>query len=78
MGAPVESNFFDQLFGSGEISEFGGMYPMLDTAPLLHKAGLDPTSELAYLNAKDLELPEGKPHSALFDAKVTKLVWNQF
>ncbi len=78
MGAPVESNFFQQLFDSGEISEFGGMYPMLDTAPLLAKSGFDPTSELAFLNAKDLEFPEGKPHSALFDAQVTRLVWSQF
>lgn len=77
MGSPVESNFFQQLFDAGEIGEFGGMYPMLDTAPLLHKAGFDPTSELAFCAAKGLELPEGKPHSALFDARVTKLVWNQ-
>lgn len=78
MGAPVESNFFQQLFEAGLIGEFGGMYPMLDTAPLLAKAGYDPTSELAFLNAKDLEFPQGKPHSALFDAQVTKLVWSQF
>lgn len=78
MGTPVESNFFQQLFDLGEISEFGGMYPMLDTAPLLQKAGFDPTSELDYCKAKGLELPKGKPHSALFDAQVTRLVWNQF
>jgi hypothetical protein len=78
MGAPVESNFFQQLFDAGEISEFGGMYPMLDTAPLLEKAGFYPTSELAFCAAKGLELPEGKLHSALFDAQVTKLVWSQF
>lgn len=78
MGAPVESNFFQQLFNAGEISEFGGMYPMLDTASLLAKLGFDPTSELAFCAAKGLKLPEGKPHSALFDAQVTKLVWSQF
>lgn len=77
MGAPVESNFFQQLFEAGLIGEFGGMYPMLDTAPLLYKAGYDPTSELAFCAAKGLKLPEGKPHSALFDAQVTRLVWNQ-
>jgi hypothetical protein len=78
MDAPVESNFFHQLFDACKISEFDGMYPMLDTAPLLAKAGFDPTSELAFLNEKGIELPEGKPHSALFDAQVTRLVWNQF
>ena len=77
MGAPVESNFFQQLFEAGLIGEFGGMYPMLDTASLLYKAGYDPTSELAFCAAKGLELPGGKPHSALFDARVTKLVWSQ-
>lgn len=77
MGAPVESNFFDQLFRVGLIGEFNGMYPMHDTATLLEKQGYDPTSELGYCEFNGLELPEGKPHSALFDARVTKLVWNQ-
>ena len=78
MGAPVEANFFQQLFKAGFIDEFMGPYPMHDTAPLLQKAGFDPTSELDYCKAKGLELPQGKPHSALFDALVTRLVWNQF
>jgi hypothetical protein len=78
MGAPVEANFFQQLFKAGLIDEFMGPYPMHDTAPLLQKAGFDPTSELDYCKSKGLESPEGKPHSALFDARVTRLVWNQF
>ena len=78
MGAPVEANFFQQLFEAGFIDEFMGPYPMHDTAPLLQKGGFDPTSELDYCKAKGLELPQGKLHSALFDAQVTRLVWNQF
>jgi hypothetical protein len=78
MGAPVEANFFQQLFMAGFMAPFMGPYPMHDTSTLLQKAGFDPTSELNYCKAKGLELPEGKPHSALFDAQVTRLVWNQF
>ena len=77
MGAPVDANFFQQLFRAGLIKEFDGPYPMLDTAPVLAKLGYDPTSELGYCKRKGLVLPEGKPHSALFDAQVTRLVWNQ-
>lgn len=77
MGVPVEANFFQQLFRVGWIEEFGGPYPMHDTAPLLQKLGFDPTSELGYCQRKGLKLPEGKPHSALFDAQVTRLVWKQ-
>ena len=89
MGAPVEANFFQQLYEAKKpapaigyfqslIDEFGGPYPMHDTAPLLLKAGYDPTSELAYCEKAGIELPGGKPHSALFDAQVTRLVWNSF
>lgn len=75
MGSPVESNFFQQLFEAGLIGEFGGAYPLLDTAPLLEKAGYDPTSELGYCEKNNISLPSGQPHSALFDAQVTRLVW---
>ena len=30
------------------------------------------------LTGTEYQFPLGKPHSALFDAQVTKLVWNQF
>ena len=76
MGSPVEANFFQQLYAAGLLHEFGGPYPMHDTAPLLQKLGFDPTSELGYCERKGLALPKGKPHSALFDAQVTRLVWN--
>jgi hypothetical protein len=75
MGAPVEANFFQQLWEAGLIGEFEGPYPMLDTATLLYMIGEDPTSEIAFLNKLGYELPKGKPHSALFDALVTRMVW---
>lgn len=79
MGAPVEANFFQQLYEAGMIGEFSGPYPLLDTAPLLAKAGYDPTSEEAYAKAVGLELPSGFfAHSALSDAQLTRLVWNSF
>lgn len=77
MGSPVESNFFQQLYDAGEIGEFDGPYPLLDTAPLLLASGFDPTSEQGYADAVGITLPEGyKPHSALSDAELTRLVWN--
>lgn len=78
MGDPVEANFFNQLYYAGLIGEFDGRYPPLDTAPLLHKVGYDPTSELGFCEIKDILLPEGNSHSALFDARVTRLVWKWF
>lgn len=77
MGSPVESNFFQQLYDAGKIGEFDGPYPLLDTAPLLAAAGYDPTSEMAYADSVNINLPEGyKPHSALSDAELTRMVWN--
>ena len=76
MGDPVESNFFQEMFLEGLIGEFEGRYPPLDTAPLLYAAGFDSTSEQKYAEAVGLELPkEYKPHSALSDAALTRLVW---
>lgn len=78
MGSPVESNFFQQLFDAGELGEFEGPYPLLDTAPLLLAAGYDPTSEQGYANRVGITLPEGyKPHSALSDAELTRRVWKK-
>jgi hypothetical protein len=78
MGAPVEANFFQQLFTEGFMEEFSGPYPLLDTAPLLASAGYDPSSESQYANAVGIHLPEGyKPHSALSDAQLTLLVWQK-
>lgn len=77
MGSPVESNFFQQLFAAGVIGEFDGPYPLLDTAPLLLAKGYDPTSEEAYAKASGWVMPINyKPHSALSDAQLTRLVWN--
>lgn len=79
MGIPVEANFFQQLFDAGEIGESAGPYPFLDTAPLLAAAGYDPTSEQAYAELVGMVLPETyKPHSALSDAQLTRLVWKSF
>lgn len=79
MGAPVEANFFQQLFEAGFIGEFYGPYPLLDTAPLLAAAGFDPTSEQAYAEKMNLEMPIGyKTHSAASDAALTRIVWNNF
>ena len=76
-GAPVEANFFQQLFEAGLIGEFAGPYPLLDTAPLLASAGYDPASEQNYADSAGLELPAGyKMHSAASDASLTRLVWN--
>lgn len=78
MGAPVESNFFQQLFEAGLIGEFSGPYPLFDTAPLLAAAGYDPTSEQSYASAASIIMPNGyKAHSALSDAYLTRLVWNK-
>lgn len=75
-GAPVEANFFQQLFEEGLIGEFDGPYPLLDTAPLLIAAGYDPSSEQQYAKDKNLALPKGYvPHSALSDAQLTRIVW---
>lgn len=75
-GAPVEANFFQQLFDGGHIGEFAGPFPLLDTAPLLAQYGYDPTSEQAYAEKAGIVLPEGyTPHSALSDAQLTRLVW---
>ncbi len=71
----IEANFFQQLWAAGLIGEFEGPYPMLDTATLLYMIGEDPTSEIAFLKKLGYELPKGKPHSALFDALVTRMVW---
>ncbi len=49
MGAPVEANFFQQLWENGNIDEFSGPYPMLDTAPLILLAGLWADNPLAIL-----------------------------
>lgn len=77
MGAPVEANFFQQLFEAGLIGEFSGPYPLLDTSPLLAAAGYDPTSEQSYADAVGLNLPGNyKAHSAVSDAALTWLVWN--
>lgn len=77
MGSPVESNFFQQMFEAGFIGEFDGPYPPHDTAPLLYRAGYDPTSEQDFAKAVGIKLPDGfKPHSALSDAQLTRLVWN--
>lgn len=76
MGSPVEANFFQQLFDAGLIGEFDGPYPLLDTAPLLTAKGYDPTSEQAFAEKVGIKLPDGfKPHSALSDAQLTRLVW---
>lgn len=78
MGSPVEANLFQELFLEGLIGEFSGPYPLLDTAPLLAAAGYDPTSEQAYATVAGIKLPTGyKAHSALADAQLTRLVWNQ-
>ncbi len=75
-GAPVEANFFQQLFEAGLIGEFAGPYPLLDTAPLLAGAGYDPTSEQGYADTVGIRLPDGyKVHSAASDADLTRLVW---
>ena len=75
-GAPVEANFFQQLFEAGLIDEFSGPFPLLDTAPLLLQAGFDPTSEQEFAKAVGIELPAGYvEHSALSDAQLTRLVW---
>lgn len=76
MGSPVEANFFQQLYEAGFIGEFDGPYPMHDTAPLLYHIGYDPTSEQGFAAAVGMELPGYKAHSALFDAQLTRLVWN--
>lgn len=77
-GAPVEANFFQQLFDAGEIGEFSGPFPLLDTAPLLAVNGYDPTSEQAFADSAEIVLPENyKPHSALADAQLTRLVWQK-
>jgi len=76
MGAPVEANFFQQLFEAGFIGEFSGPYPMHDTATLLTANGYDPTSEQNYAEKAGLQLPaDYKPHSALSDAALSRLVW---
>lgn len=75
-GAPVEANFFQQLYGADLLAEFSGPFPLLDTAPLLLQAGYDPISEEAFAQAKGIKLPDGyKAHSALADAQLTRLVW---
>ena len=77
MGSPVEANFFQELFNEGLIGEFDGPYPLHDTAPLLLKAGFDPTSEEKYAQHAEITLPEEyKPHSAVSDAMLTRLVWS--
>ena len=76
MGSPVEANFFQELFNEGLIGEFDGPYPLHDTAPLLLKAGHDPTSEHEYAKLVGIKLPANYvPHSALADAQLTRLVW---
>lgn len=75
-GAPVEANFFQQLFEAGLIGEFSGPYPLLDTAPLLAAARYDPASEQDYAAAKGMKLTsQYRPHSALSDAALTRAVW---
>jgi hypothetical protein len=77
MGSPVEANFFQELFSEGLIGEFDGPYPLHDTATLLLGAGYDPTSEQDYAAAIGIKMPDGfKPHSALSDAELTRLVWH--
>lgn len=79
MGSPVESNFFQQLYEVGQMGEFNGPYPLHDTAPLIYQAGYDPTSEQDFATAAGIELPEEyKPHCALSDAQLTRLVWYYF
>ncbi len=77
-GTPVEANFFQQLFTEGYIGEFGGPFPLLDTAPLLMSHGYNPTSEESFANAVNMTMPEGYvPHSALSDALLTAEVWQR-
>lgn len=77
MGSPVESNFFQELFLEGLIGEFSGPYPLHDTATLLAASGHAPDSEQGYAEKAGIALPENhKPHSALSDAELTRLVWN--
>lgn len=79
MGAPVEANFFQQLFEAGLIGEYDGPYPMLDTAPMLIASGFDPTSEQKFAESAGITLPAAyKPHSAISDAQLTRLVWKSF
>ena len=76
MAAPVEANFFQELFEYGFIGEFSGPYPMLDTAPLLLAAGYDPTSEQNFAKEKGWIMSMNyKPHSALSDVALTQKVW---
>lgn len=75
MGSPVESNFFQELWQEGLIGEFDGPYPLHDTAPLLLQAGYNPLSELDYADENQMVPTDYTEHSALSDARLTRLVW---
>lgn len=68
---------YEQLCESGLLDEFAGPYPLLDTAPLLAAAGYYATSEQSFAEKTGITLPEGKAHSALFDARLTRSVWRR-
>ena len=77
MGSPVEANFFQELFSEGLIGEFDGPYPQHDTATLLLASGYAADSEQDYAAAVGIKMPDGfRPHSALSDAELTRLVWH--
>lgn len=77
IGSPVESNFFQQLFAAGLISEFDGPYPLLDTAPLMVAAGYSGTSEEEYARSVGI-LPAGHfSHNPQHDCELTRLVWQR-
>lgn len=76
MGVPVESNLFQQLYEAKFIREYYGPYPFLDTAALLLASGYDPTSEQNFAESRGLVIDgDYAPHSALHDARLTRLVW---
>jgi hypothetical protein len=76
MPAPVEANFFDQLFKEVGMGEFAGPYHILSTDTLLWVKGEQADSESTYAEKHGLTLPEGyQAHTALSDAQLTRLVW---
>ena len=71
IGWPVEARFLLDAHPT----PFTGPFPLEDTAPLLRGAGYDPTSEIDYVKAVKIELPNGEQHNPLFDARLTAKVY---
>lgn len=63
---PVEAKFLRDAHAD---DLFAGPYPLIDVAPMLLLAGLDPTSVDGCLDRWGLGKPDGSPHHPLYDAR---------